>query len=325
MTRRRFALWLACLPLLASHSALTLGQDWPTGPLRLIVPYAPGSTPDIAARIVSDRLAQRLDRPVVVENKAGAAGNLGTDFIAKAAPDGQTFGISIAGPLGVNTLLFKKMPYDPARDLEPITIAATQPSVLVVNPRLGVSDTNGLLALLKKNPGKYNFSSMGAGTISHLAMEALAAKSGTEIVHVPYAGSGPAVTALLAGDTDMACLPAAAVMGQIKAGKLKALAVATGKRSSVLPDLPTLGEAGLPDVQADAWMGFVVPAKTPPAIVNRLQTELVQILNEPATREKLKQQYMDVVANTPGEFRSVLAADMARWKPIVQKHNITLD
>src|SRR5918993_2807683 len=192
----------ACAALLIAAAAAgaaaqsTAATDWPKGPVRIVVPYGPGSTPDIIARIVADQLAKRTSQPMVVENKPGAAGNLGTDAIAKAAPDGQTIGVSIAGPLGVNALLFKKMPYDAAKDLELVSIAATQPSVLVVPATLGVANTDELIALMKKNPGKYNYSSMGAGSISHLAMESLASKSGSSVVHVPYAGSGPAVTAL---------------------------------------------------------------------------------------------------------------------------------
>ena len=324
LVRVRFALAIVLAAVCAGAAAQT-AADWPKGPVHVVVPYGPGSTPDIIARIVGDRLAKRSGQPVIVENKAGAAGNLGTDAIAKAAPDGQTIGVSIAGPLGVNALLFKKMPYDPAKDLELVSIAATQPSVLVVPSALGVASTDELIALMKKNPGKYNYASMGAGTISHLAMESLAAKSGTNVVHVPYAGSGPAVTALLSGNADVAVLPAAAVMPQVKAGKMKALAVATGKRSPSLPELPTLAEAGLKDIQADAWMGFVVPAKTPDAIVRRLHSELVQILADPEVRDKLRGQYMDVVADTPAEARAVLAADVERWRPIIQKNNITLD
>ena len=326
LVRVRFALAVALTACTAVAAAQTAAAaDWPKGPVHIVVPYGPGSTPDIIARIVGDRLAKRSGQPVIVENKAGAAGNLGTDAIAKAAPDGQTIGVSIAGPLGVNALLFKKMPYDPAKDLDLVSIAATQPSVLVVPSTLGVSSTDELIALMKKNPGKYNYASMGAGTISHLAMESLAAKSGTSIVHVPYAGSGPAVTAILSGNADVAVLPAAAVMPQVKAGKMKALAVATAKRSPSLPELPTLAAAGLKDIQADAWMGFVVPAKTPEAIVRRLHGELVQILADPEVRDKLRLQYMDVVADTPAEARAVLAADIERWRPIIQKNNITLD
>jgi tripartite-type tricarboxylate transporter receptor subunit TctC len=275
--------------------------------------------------VVADKLSPRIGKPVVVENKAGAAGNIGTEAVAKAAPDGQTIGLTIAGPLGVNSLLFHHLGYDPRKDLAPITVAATQPSVLVVAPQLGVASTDELLALLRKNPGKYNFASMGGGTISHLAMEALAARSGTQIVHVPYSGSGPAVLALLSGDAQLACLPAAAVIPQIKAGKLKALAVATAKRSPILPELPTLAEAGLQNVYADAWMGFVVPARTPQPVVERIARELTAVLKEPDVREKLRAQTMEVVAGTPEEFRATLASDLARWKPVIEKNHITLD
>ena len=322
MAFRAFAVRLVAALVLAAPA---FAQEWPTGPVRIIVPFGPGSTPDLVARVVADKLSPRIGKPVVVENKVGAAGNIGTDAVAKAAPDGQTIGLSIAGPLGVNSLLFHHLAYDPRKDLAPVTIAATQPSVLVVAPKLGVGSTEELLALLRKDPGKYNFASMGGGTISHLAMEALAARSGTRIVHVPYSGSGPAVMALLSGDAQLACLPAAAVLPQIKAGKLKAIAVATAKRSPILPDLPTLAEAGLQDVYADAWMGFVVPARTPQPIVERIGRELTAVLKEPDVREKLRAQTMEVVAGTPEEFRATLAGDLARWKPVIEKNHITLD
>ncbi|HSN20205.1 MAG TPA: tripartite tricarboxylate transporter substrate binding protein [Usitatibacter sp.] len=311
--------------LLGMISLAARADAWPTGPVHIVVPFGPGSTPDIVARVVADKLGPRIGKPVIVENKPGAAGNIGTGAVARAEPDGQTIGLSIAGPLGVNSLLFKRLPYDPQRDLAPVTIAATQPSVLVVSPKLGVGSTGELLEMLRKNPGKLNYASMGAGTISHLAMEALAARSGTQIVHVPYPGSGPAVLALLSGDAQLACLPAAAVIPQIKAGKLKALAVATAKRSAILPDLPTLSEAGLKDVYAEAWMGFVVPSRTPQPIVDRLHDEIAAILKEPDVRGKLAAQSMDVVADTPAEMRATLESDMARWKPIVEKNHITLD
>jgi len=318
-TRAAFAAFLLLAFSLAARA------EWPTGPVHIIVPFGPGSTPDFVARVVAEKLSPRIGKPVVVENKTGAAGNIGTGEVAHAKPDGQTIGISIAGPLGVNSMLFRKLAYDPRHDLAPVTIAATQPSVLVVSPKLGVSTTRQLLDLLRKEPGKLNYASMGAGTISHLAMEALAARSGTQIVHVPYSGSGPAVLALLSGDAQLACLPAAAVIPQIKAGKLKALAVATAKRSPILPDLPTLAEAGLQNVYADAWMGFVVPARTPQPIVDRIGRELTAVLREPDVREKLRAQTMEVVADTPEEFRATLAGDLARWKPVIEKNHITLD
>jgi len=314
-----------CVALALWFATAHAESAFPGGPVRIIVPFGPGSTPDIAARIVAGKLEAKLGQPVIVENKPGASGNLGTDAVAKAAPDGRTIGISIAGPLAVNALLYTSMPYHPARDLAPITIAATQPSVLVASSRIPASNARDLIALLKANPGKYNYSSMGAGTISHLAMEALAARAGTQLVHVPYNGSGPAVLALLSGDVDLACLPAAAVMVQVRAGKLRPLAVATAQRSSALPDVPTLAEAGLENVHADAWMGFVAPARTPAPIVRRWHDELVAVLGLPDVREKLRAQLMDVVAGTPDEFRAVMKADVERWRPVIEKNRITLD
>ncbi len=327
MKRRRFLrLSLAGLGLgMSVAAAPAYAQQWPTGTVKVIVPYGPGSTPDIVARIVSEHLTTRLGKPFVVENKPGASGNIGTDAVAKAAPDGQTIGISIAGPLAVNTLLFRNMPYDPARDIAPVTIAATQPSVLVVGSRLPAADTAELIARLQRDPGKYNFSSMGAGSISHLAVEAIAARSGTEIVHVPYAGSTKAAMAVISGEVDLAVLPAAAVMPQVKAGKLRALAVTTAKRSAALPELPTLAEGGVHDVQADAWMGFIAPANTPEPIVRRLHDEIVAVLADPGVRDRLQGLYMDVVANSPDAFKATLQGDLERWRPIVQKHGIRLD
>jgi tripartite-type tricarboxylate transporter receptor subunit TctC len=197
--------------------------------------------------------------------------------------------------------------------------------VLVMAQKHTVSTARDLPEFLKSGRGKLSFSSIGAGSISHLAMETLAARSGSDIVHVPYRGSGAAVMAVLAGEVDMALLPAAAVMQHVRAGKLRALAVASAKRSPSLPDLPTLAESGLPDVQADAWIGFIAPAKTPALVVKRLHDEIVQVLAEPAVKDKLRAQYMDVVGNSPAEFRALLAADVARWKPVIEKHKITLD
>jgi tripartite-type tricarboxylate transporter receptor subunit TctC len=312
----------AALLCIAGHAR---AQEWPARPLRVIVAFGPGSTPDFVARIVSDRLAHSLGKPVVVENRPGAAGNIGTDAVAKAAPDGYTLGVTISGPLAANTLLFGKLPYNPQTDIAPISIAATQPSVLVVSRDAGVADMPALLARLRGNPGKFNYASMGTGSISHLAMAALAARSGTEIVHVPYPGSGQAVASILAGDTQMAVLPAAAVMPHVRAGKLNALAVATASRSAVLPELPTLGEAGLQDIQGDAWMGFIAPAGTPAAIINRLQRDIARILHEDDVKNKLQAQLMEPVGGTPAQFRATLQSDLARWQPVIRKNHIRLD
>jgi tripartite-type tricarboxylate transporter receptor subunit TctC len=311
---------------LATVPSIALAQVWPKGPVRVIVPFDAGSTPDQVARVVSASLTVRLGQPLVVENKSGAAGNIGTNAIAKAAPDGQTIGVSIAGPLAVNPLLFKKMPYDPARDFELLTVAVSQPSVLVVALKHPINSSKELLGLLKDSrQAKLSFASIGAGSISHLAMQTLAAASDADIIHIPYKGSGAAVTALLSGEVDMALLPAAAVMPYVKAGKLRGLAIAATRRSPSLPDLPTFAESGLPDVRADAWIGFIAPAKLPPSIAKKLDDLIVQALADPAVRDKLRAQYMDVVANTPAEFRALLAADAARWKPVIDKNHITLD
>lgn len=309
---------------LASPSIAT-AQEWPKSPVKILVAFDAGSTPDSIARIVSERLAARLGQPMVVDNKSGAGGNIGTDALAKAAPDGLTIGVSIAGPLAVNPLLYKKMPYDPATDIEPVTVAVSQASVLVVSAKHSAATAKDFAATLKGGGAKMSFASIGAGSISHLAMQTVAAQLGGDFVHVPYRGSGGAVTAVLSGDVDMALLPAAAVMPHIKAGKIRGLAVASAKRSPSLPDIPTFAESGLPAIQADAWIGFIAPAKTPAAIITKLHGQIVQVLAEPAVKEKLHRQYMDPVGNTPAEFRALLAADAARWKPIIQANKISLD
>jgi tripartite-type tricarboxylate transporter receptor subunit TctC len=299
-------------------------QDWPTKTVRIVVPFGPGSTPDLVARLIADRLQQKLAQSFVIENKPGASGNLGTDAVAKAEPDGATIGVSIGGPLAINTLLFSKLPYDPAKDIAPITQLITQPSALVVNNSLGVNSVAELIALLKREPGKYNFGSIGNGSLSHLAMEAIALKSGTQMVHVPYPGSPQAMTAVLRGDVAMACLPAIAVTPQVASGKVKILAVSTGKRSALLPDIPTLKEAGI-DVEADAWMGLIAPAKTGDAVIARIHDEVVDAIKAPQAREKLAVQLMEPIGNSPAEFRAVIAREVARWAPVIKAIDLKIN
>ena len=236
-----------------------LAQDWPSKSVRIIVPFAAGATPDLVARLVADALHQKLGQTFIVENRPGASGNIGTDAVAKAAPDGSTIGVSIGGPLAINTLLFGKLPYDPNKDLTLITMLVTQPSVLAINSDLGVGSVAQLVDLLRRNPGKYNFGSIGTGSLSQLAMEAIAIKSGTQLVHVPYTSSPQTMTALIRNEVQMACLPAISVVPQVSTGAVKILAVSTAKRSALLPNVPTLKESGI-DVEADAWMGLIGPA-----------------------------------------------------------------
>jgi tripartite-type tricarboxylate transporter receptor subunit TctC len=318
------ALVLLCAGGLAALPAQA-ADAWPSKPIRIIVPFGPGSTPDTMARMTADYIGPRLGVSVVVENKAGAGGNIGTAAMAKAAPDGYTFGITISGPLAANTVLFPKLPYHPAQDLDFLTIAATQPSVLVVAPSLGVQDVAGLLKALRDHPGEYNYGSMGVGSISHLAMAALAAKSGTEIVHVPYATSSKVVTSILSGETQMGILPAAAVMEQVAAGKLQALAVATAKRSAILPKLPTLTESGVAGIEADAWMGYVAPHGIPQAAADRFTQEVVRMLKDPAVVAQLARLHEEPVAGTPAEMRAVVQGDLDRWKPVIEANGIHFD
>jgi tripartite-type tricarboxylate transporter receptor subunit TctC len=311
--------------LLALLSPLPLAaQDWPTNAVRIVVPFGPGSTPDVVARLLADRLHERFGVPFTVENRPGASGNIGTDAVAKASPDGSTFGISIGGPLAINPILFARMPYDPAKDLALIALVATQPSALAVNADLGVDSVPALINLLKKNPGKYAFGSIGTGSLSHLAMAAVALKSGTQIVHVPYASSPEAVTALIRGDVQIACLPAISLTPQAATGKIRILAISTAERSALLPGIPTLAEAGI-DVEADAWMGLIAPAKTPAAIIAQLQQEVVTIMGAADIRAKLAAQLMQPIPSTPAQFRARIDADVARWAPVIAAAKIKID
>jgi tripartite-type tricarboxylate transporter receptor subunit TctC len=313
----------AALILVAGTLAAT-AQDWPTASVKIVVPFAAGATPDIVARLVADRLHDTLHRTLVVENKPGASGDTGTDAVAKAAPDGATVGVSIGGPLAVNALLFGKLPYDPRKDLTLITLLVTQPSVLAVNAALGVDSTRALLDLIRRNPGKYAFGSIGAGSLSHLAMEAIVLKSGTQLVHVPYPSSPQAMTALIRNDVQMVCLPAIAVMPQLGSGVLKVLAVSTAERSALLPNIPTLKEAGL-DVEADAWNGLIAPAGMSPAIAARIGRLVGEAIRADDVRAKLAAQFMAPIPGTPAEFRARVDADLARWAPVIAAAKIKMN
>ena len=319
--RRSLALALGGVAFAALPAA---AQSWPTRPIRAIVPFGAGSTPDLIMRLIADDLKDTLGQSVLVENKPGASGNLGTDAVAKAEPDGYTIGISIGGPLALNPLLFDKMSYDPQKDLAFVTMLTSQPSALAVNTGLGVDSVAALVALLKQNPGKYNFGSIGVGSLSHLAMEAVALKSGTRIVHVPYPSSPAAVTALIRNDVQMACLPAISVTPQAAAGKIKILAITTAQRSALLPGIPTLKEVGV-DVEADAWNGLIAPARIPEPVLTALRRVVVHALNTPAIRAKLAAQIMEPLPTTSEQFRARIAADIARWKPVIAAVNIKVN
>ena len=309
------------LALLVATRAGAAAQDWPPQTVRIIVPFAAGATPDLVARLLADSLGQNTGRTFIVENKPGASGNTGTDAVAKAAPDGATIGVSIGGPLAINTLLFARLPYDPAKDLALITLLATQPSALAVNAKLNVNTVADLIGLIRRNPGAYAYGSIGTGSLSQLAMEAIALRSGTSLVHVPYASSPQAVTALMRGDVQMVCLPATSITPQLGGGKIKLLAITTAQRSALLPGVPTLKESGV-DVEADAWMGLIAPAGLPQ--VARIKELVAAAITSPAVRKKLAAQLMEPIPGTPESFRARVQADIARWKPVITAAKISI-
>jgi tripartite-type tricarboxylate transporter receptor subunit TctC len=299
-------------------------QDWPNKTVRIVVPFGAGATPDLIARMIADKLQGKLGQKFLVENKPGASGMIGTDVVAKAEPDGYTIGVSIGGPLAINTLLFSKMPYDPFKDVVLITILTNQPSALSVPANLGVNSVAELVELIKKDPGKYSFGSIGNGSLSHLAMEAIAIKSGAKLVHIPYGSSPQAMTAVIRGDVQMVVMPAISVLPHVQQGTVKMLAVTTAKRSPLLPDVPTLKESGI-DLEADAWNGLIAPAATPPAILEKIHREVVEAIKSPELKEKFAAQIMEPVGNTPAEFKAQIDADLARWTPVIKQQCIKVN
>jgi tripartite-type tricarboxylate transporter receptor subunit TctC len=319
--RRTFL--LAGLCCAAALPAAAQQAPWPTKPIRIVVPYGPGSSPDVLVRLFSDKVAKSLGQPVVVENKPGAGGNTGTDYVAKAAPDGYTFLVSTNGPLVYSTVFNPKLPYDPFKDLAPVTLAGVQPNVCAVSNDLKVGDVKGWVAAMQKDPGKYNYSSTGVGSMSHLSVEIVKLRSNAYAVHLPYASSPLAVLAILQGDVHFACVPPVAVMPQAKAGKLKAIAVTSAKRSKLAPELPTMAESGFPDIQALAWMAIMAPAGTPQPIIQRMNKEIVAALNEPDTQQKLATAYMESVGSTPEELASWMREERDRWAPVIRHVGLT--
>ena len=301
-------------------------QDWPDkGVVKIIAPFAPGSSPDIFARLLADTMSKNTKKTFVVENKAGAAGMIGTDAVAKAAPDGYTIGVSIGGPLVNNTLLYKQMAYDPFRDLAPITLGVNQPCVLVASNQSGIGSVKELVAELSKNPSKYNYGSFGNGTMSHMVMVMIGNQTSSQLVQVPYPGAAQVLAALIAGDVNLACIPAAGAIPQAKAGKIKVLGIAASKRFSLMPDVPTISEQGIKGIEANSWIGVIAPAKTPAPVIAKIQAEVTRALNDPEVVKTLHNQLMEPVGNTPHEFAAYLKEELERWGPIIKKNNITLD
>lgn len=293
-------------------------QEWvPSRPVKIIVPIV-GSTNDVIARLVAPKLQEALGQPVIVENKSGAGGNIGADFVAKAAPDGHTLLVGYNGPIAINVSLFDKMPYDPVRDLTPITLAVTSPQYLVVNPSLRVNSLSDFVAKAKAAPGKLSYASVAMGSASHLTMEMLKAAAGIEITHIPYRGAAPALTDLVGGQVTSAFMVPGNVLPFARQGRLKLIASSGQKRFPGTPDVPTLVESGYPDLVATSWVGFLAPKDTPKPIVDRYNREIVRILQMPEVKKMLVEMEFDVVASSPEEFSIWIKSEIQKWGKIIK-------
>ena len=306
----------------AASAQTSPAAAWPAGNVRIIVPFAAGSTPDTVARLLGEKLQSRTGKAFIVENRPGAGGNTGTDAVVKAAPDGATIGLSILGPLAMNKLLMKSMPYDPFKDVALITMLTFQPSVLAVSNQMAVKDAAELIALMRKNPGKFNYASIGRGSLSHLTMAMIAARSGVEVAHVPFTGSPQAALAVMQNEVQMTVLPAISVTPLAADGKMKILAVTSTKRSPVLPDVPTLAEAGIEGVEASAWNAMIAPAATPPAMIEQMHTQIAAALQDPELAPKFAAQIMEPRPMRPDEVRKFIAEEFERWSAVVKAAGI---
>jgi tripartite-type tricarboxylate transporter receptor subunit TctC len=327
MMRTQLFRMLAAAALAAAQAVVPVhAQDaFPARPMKIVVPFAPGGSTDVTARIVAEGLTSRLQQQVVVENKAGAGGNVGADLVAKAAPDGHTLVMGSIGTHATNSLIYPQMPYDTLKDFEPVTQVAAVTLVLVVHPSLKVGSVRELVALLEKQPDHYNYASGGIGASQHLAGELFKYMTKTRMSHVPYKGSAGALNDLLAGRVPIMFADLPLVVSHVHSGSLKALAVGDARRSPTLPDVPTVAEAGVPGYTAAAWYGLFAPARTPAPVVAKLQTEVAAIVQQPEVRKRFAELGAVAVGSKPAEFREFQRAEMARWKDVVRAASIRME
>lgn len=319
---RRFSLGL----LLAALAPLALAQaNWPTKPIRLVVTFPPGGSSDASARIVAPRLAERLRQPVVVDNRPGAGGGVGLDLVAKAPADGYTIVLASAGGLTANPSLYKKLNYDPVRDFAPITLFGASPFVLLAHPSLPVSNVGDLLKLAKAQPGRLSYASGGNGTAMHLSGELLKSEGHVHIVHIPYRGSGPALIAVMGGETQLAIADITTAAAQIKSGRVKAVGVLSKERSPLAPEIPTLSESGLPGYDAAGWFGILAPAATPAPIVQRLNAEITAVLRSPEIRERFAAAGLDPLPSTPEEMAALMKSEAVKWARVIRESGASVD
>lgn len=313
------------LVMTAFAAGNVFAQAYPNKPIRIIVPFPPGGGNDVIARIVGQKLSERLGQPVIIDNKGGGNGVIGLNALAQAAPDGYTLGVGAAGPLAVNPSLYENLSYDPLRDFAPITNMVNFPLLLVAHPSLKARNIAELIALAKSQPGKIFYASPGSGNSGHLAGELFNSLAKVHITHVPYRGQGPAVSDLLAGQVQMLYSSIPSVIGYVQQGKLNALAVGSAKRVGSLPNVPTIAESGVPGYEAYSWVGMIAPANTPKDIVTRLNREIVDILRQKDVEEKLNQQGAIPVGDSPEQFGAYISAEMKKWGAVVKSANIKVD
>ncbi|MGC1174460.1 Bug family tripartite tricarboxylate transporter substrate binding protein [Polaromonas sp.] len=331
-TNRRLALSsiaLAAIGFIAEPAAMAQ-TAWPTKPVRIVVPFAPGGTTDILARAVAPELTRVFGQPFIVDNRAGAGGNVGADLVAKSPGDGYTLLMGTVGTHGINKSLYSKMPFDPQKDFAPITLVAGVPNVMVMNAekatKLGINSVADFVKYARAHPGQLSMASSGNGTSIHLAGELFKSQTGIFMTHIPYRGSGPALLDLVGGNVDVMFDNLPSAMPQIKGGKLKAFAVTSAQRSTAMPELPTIEEAGkLKGFEASSWFGLLAPAGTPPEVVSRIQQEVAKALATPAIKEKMLAQGAIPSGNTPQEFARLIDAEIAKWAKVVKASGAKVD
>ncbi len=305
--------------------AAAAAQPYPTRPVKLVVPFPPGSTPDIVGRTLGAKLQEALGQPFVAENRTGAGGNIGTEAVAKAPADGYTLLIGINGPIATNKYLYKSLAYDPDKDLAPISLLASAPQMLVVAPALGVERLRGFIDYARTHPGRVSYASVGSGSASHLTMELLKGEAKIDLVHVPYRGFPPAVTDMLAGNIQAMFAIVPGVLPHVRAGKMKALAVTALKRSPLAPDVPSVAELGFPQLESLAWIGLLAPAATPREVLERLSMETMRQMQAGDVRDLLGKQGFVVVAGTPAGFQQWIRAESAKWARVIKTSGATAD
>jgi tripartite-type tricarboxylate transporter receptor subunit TctC len=321
----RYRSRLLGLTVLAVFCTAAPAQTYPVKPIRFIAPNLPSGPSDILARLIGQKLAESMGQPVVVENRAGASGNIGADLVARAPADGYTLFIGNNSTLAANVSLFKKLPYDPVKDFAPVILVASQPNILVVHPSLPVKSVKELIALAKARPGELNYAGSGMGAAAYLSAELFKTMAGVNIVHIPYKSAAPALTDVLAGQCQLMFATALSVQPHIASGRLRALAVTPAKRSRSMPGLPTIAEAGVPGFEATTWHGVVVPAGTPAAIINRLNTEINLMLQLADVRERLSILGADIIGGTPKEFADHIQREIPKWAKIIKAAGVQLD